>query len=321
VGTHALIQEGVEFKNLGFVVVDEQHRFGVLQRKALRDKGLGNPDVLVMTATPIPRTLTMTLYGDLDVSVIDELPPGRKPIKTHFKRKGDRRGVYDSVRVLLDQGRQAYVVCPMVSESEKMMAQAAEELFAELSNSTFSDKRVGLLHGQMKPVEKDAVMEAFRQHELDVLVATTVIEVGVDVPNASVMVVEDANRFGLSQLHQLRGRVGRGEHQSFCILVADAKTEDAMARMDIMVATTDGFKIAEEDLVLRGPGNLAGTEQSGQMDFKVADLIQDAKLLEVARQCALRIIEENPQLEGSEWTKVRTRLSKRRSDVALVTVS
>ncbi len=321
VGTHALIQEGVEFKNLGFVVVDEQHRFGVLQRKALRDKGLGNPDVLVMTATPIPRTLTMTLYGDLDVSVIDELPPGRKPIKTHFKRKGDRRGVYDNVRVLLDQGRQAYVVCPMVSESEKMMAQAAEELFAELSNSTFSDKRVGLLHGQMKPVEKDAVMEAFRRQELDVLVATTVIEVGVDVPNASVMVVEDANRFGLSQLHQLRGRVGRGEHQSFCILVADAKTEDAMARMDIMVATTDGFKIAEEDLVLRGPGNLAGTEQSGQMDFKVADLIQDAKLLEVARQSALRIIEENPRLDGAEWAKVRERLSKRRSDVALVTVS
>ena len=321
VGTHALIQEGVEFKSLGFVVIDEQHRFGVLQRKALRDKGLGNPDVLVMTATPIPRTLTMTMYGDLDVSIIDELPPGRKAIKTHFKRPGERRSVMENVRTLLDQGRQAYVVCPMVSESEKVMAQAAEELYSELSNGVLSDKRVGLLHGQMKPAEKDAVMEAFRRHELDVLVATTVIEVGVDVPNASIMVIEDANRFGLSQLHQLRGRVGRGEHQSYCILVADAKTEDALARMDIMVATTDGFKIAEEDLRLRGPGNLAGTEQHGAMDFKVADLIQDSHLLETARQAALRIVESDPNLGGSEWRLVRERLAKRRSDVALVTVS
>lgn len=321
VGTHALIQEGVSFHRLGFVVVDEQHRFGVLQRKAIRDKGLGNPDVLVMTATPIPRTLTMTIFGDLDVSIIDQLPPGRKPIKTHFKKKSDRQAVYSNVRELLLQGRQAYIVCPMVSENEKMLAQAAEELYEEVSHGVFHDFRVGLLHGQMKPSEKDAVMDAFRKHELDVLVATTVIEVGVDVPNASVMVIEDANRFGLSQLHQLRGRVGRGEHQSFCILIADAKSEDSIKRMDVMVATTDGFKIAEEDLLIRGPGNIAGTEQSGQMDFKVADLVQDSSLLEVARQSALRIIETDPNLEQPMWKLVKDKVNQKRSDVALITIS
>jgi ATP-dependent DNA helicase RecG len=321
VGTHALIQEGVEFQNLGFVVVDEQHRFGVMQRKAIRDKGFGNPDVLVMTATPIPRTLTMTVFGDLDLSVIDQLPPGRKAIKTKWLRPFERDRVYKGVRELLEQGRQAYFVCPMVSESEKMMAQAAEELHRHLTESIFNDYRVGLLHGQMKADEKDSVMTAFRNHELDILVATTVIEVGVDVPNASVMVIEDANRFGLAQLHQLRGRVGRGEHQSFCLLVADAKTDDAMKRMEVMVSTTDGFKISEEDLMIRGPGNVAGTEQSGQMDFKVADLIQDSGLLEIARQCAMRIISDDPKLDGAEWTKVRAKLKQRRSDVALITIS
>jgi ATP-dependent DNA helicase RecG len=321
VGTHALIQEGVEFLNLGFAVVDEQHRFGVMQRKALRDKGFGNPDVLVMTATPIPRTLTMTLYGDLDVSVIDELPPGRKAIKTHWKRPYDRESVYESVKKLLDQGRQAYIVCPMVSENEKMLAQAAEEIFNQVSVGVFHDRRVGLVHGQLKSAEKDAVMDAFRAGELDVLVATTVIEVGVDVPNASIMVIEDANRFGLAQLHQLRGRVGRGEYQSYCVLISDAKSEDASERMDIMVSTTDGFVIAEKDLEIRGPGNLAGTEQSGQLDFKIADLIQDSRLLEVARQAAMRIIEENPTLDGAEWSMVRDMIRRRRSDLALVTVS
>jgi ATP-dependent DNA helicase RecG len=321
VGTHALIQEGVTFQNLGFVVVDEQHRFGVMQRKAIRDKGFGNPDVLVMTATPIPRTLTMTVFGDLDLSVIDQLPPGRKPIKTKWVRPFERERVYKGVRELLEQGRQAYFVCPMVSENEKMMAQAAEELYRHLSESIFSDYKVGLLHGQMKPVEKETIMNAFRAHELDILVATTVIEVGVDVPNASVMVIEDANRFGLAQLHQLRGRVGRGENQSFCLLVADAKSDDALKRMEVMVETTDGFRIAEEDLLIRGPGNVAGTEQSGQMDFKVADLIQDSALLEVARQSAMRIIEHDPKLEGSEWRPVREKLKLRRSDVALITIS
>ena len=321
VGTHAIIQENVRFQSLGFVVVDEQHRFGVLQRKAIRDKGFGNPDVLVMTATPIPRTLTMTVFGDLDISVIDELPPGRKAIKTHHKRPFEREAVYNKVKELIAQGRQAYVVCPMVSENEKMMAQAAEELYKQLSTSVFAEFRVGLLHGQMKSAMKDEVMAAFRAGEIDILVATTVIEVGVDVPNASVMVIEDANRFGLAQLHQLRGRVGRGEYQSFCILVSDAKSEDVMRRMDIMVSTTDGFRIAEEDLEIRGPGNVAGTEQSGSLDFKVADLVQDSKLLEIARQAAMRIIETDPNLNGAEWAKVRHKIRQRRSDVALITVS
>lgn len=320
VGTHALIQEGVGFAKLGFVVIDEQHRFGVMQRAALRDKGVGNPDVLVMTATPIPRTLTMTLYGDLDLSVIDELPPGRKPVKTHHKPPSERRSVYQAVTELLEQGRQAYFVCPMVSESEKMQAQAAEDLYYRLQSELFG-KRIALLHGQMKSRDKEEVMEAFRRHEYDVLVSTTVIEVGVDVPNASVMVVEDANRFGLSQLHQLRGRVGRGAHQSFCILISDAKSEDAKARTEIMVQTSDGFRIAEEDLRLRGPGELAGTKQSGNLDFKIADLVQDGKMLEVARQAAIKVVEADPQLAKPENRGILGRVRERRSAMAVVTVS
>ncbi|MEZ0325635.1 MAG: ATP-dependent DNA helicase RecG [Fimbriimonas sp.] len=321
VGTHALIQEGVRFANLGLVVVDEQHRFGVLQRKALRDKGLGNPDVLVMTATPIPRTLTMTVYGDLELSVIDELPPGRKPVKTHWKQPSERGSVLEAVRALVEQGRQAYFVCPMVSESEKMLAQAAEDLHYRLVNGEFSDLRIGLLHGQMKAREKEVVMEQFRRHELDVLVSTTVIEVGVDVSNASVMVIEDANRFGLSQLHQLRGRVGRGEFQSFCVLVAEARSEDARQRMEIMTATNDGFKIAEEDLRLRGPGELAGTKQHGNLDLKIADLVQDGRMLEVARQAAIKIIEADPELKRPEHALMLEKVILQRSDQAVITVS
>jgi ATP-dependent DNA helicase RecG len=311
----------VSFKNLGLIIVDEQHRFGVMQRKALRDKGLGNPDVLVMTATPIPRTLTMTLYGDLELSVIDQLPPGRKPIKTHWKLPHERDSVYQGVRKMIEQGRQAYFVCPMVSESEKMLTQAAEDLQYRLSNGIFHDLRVGLLHGQMKPKEKEEVMESFRRHELDILVSTTVIEVGVDVPNSSVMIIEDANRFGLSQLHQLRGRVGRGAHQSFCVLIADAKSEEARTRMEVMVDTTDGFKIAEEDLNLRGPGELAGTKQSGNLDFKIADLVQDGKMLEVARQAALEVIEHDPRLESPEFAGVLERVRQRRHEMAVITIS
>lgn len=321
VGTHALIQEGVKFKHLGLVVIDEQHRFGVLQRAALREKGIGNPDVLVMTATPIPRTLTMTLYGDLDLSVIDELPPGRKAIKTHWRMPAERETVYKGIRTMISEGRQIYFVCPMVSESEKMLAQAAEDLHYRLSSTIFSDCRVGLLHGQMKSAEKDAVMEQFRRHELDILVSTTVIEVGVDVPNASVMVIEDANRFGLSQLHQLRGRVGRGDHQSFCILIADAKNEDAGERLRTMVETADGFKIAETDLRLRGPGELAGTRQSGNLDFKIADLVQDGAMLEVARDAALKLTKSDPNLERPENALIRVRATERRSRMAAVTVS
>jgi ATP-dependent DNA helicase RecG len=321
IGTHALIQEDVHFANLGLVIVDEQHRFGVLQRKALRDKGLGNPDVLVMTATPIPRTLTMTLYGDLDVSVIDELPPGRKPVRTHSKLPSERDSVYQGVRKLIEEGRQAYFVCPMVSESEKMMAQAATDLHYRLMNGVFASQRVGLLHGQMKPREKEVVMDQFRNHELDILVSTTVIEVGVDVPNSSVMVIEDANRFGLSQLHQLRGRVGRGAQQAYCVLIADMKSEDARVRIDAMTSTNDGFKIAEIDLELRGPGSMLGTEQSGNLDYKIADLVQDGRMLEVARQAAMRLIDRDPQLADPENAGILIKVKQKRSDAAVVTVS
>ena len=305
VGTHALVQEDVGFDRLGLVVIDEQHRFGVLQRAALREKGFGNPDVLVMTATPIPRTLTMTLHGDMDVSKLDELPPGRTPVVTHWKPPERRPEVYAGVRKLVEVGRQAYVVCPMVSESEKMQAQAAEELHRYLSQDVFPDLRVGLLHGQMKPKDKEETMERFRRGELDILVSTTVIEVGVDVPNASVMVIEDANRFGLSQLHQLRGRVGRGSHRSFCVLIADASTEDAQERMKAMVDTNDGFRIAEIDLRLRGPGEIVGTRQSGNLDLHVADLVKDARLLELARDAAREIVARDPGLALPEHAGLR----------------
>lgn len=321
VGTHALVQDAVSFHKLGLAVVDEQHRFGVLQRAALRQKGRENPDVLVMTATPIPRTLTMTLYGDLDVSVIDELPPGRRPIKTHWKRPSERDQVYAAVKEILVQGRQAYFVCPMISENEKLQAQAAEELFERLRTEDFSEYRVGLLHGQMKSAEKEQVMADFRAHELDILVSTVVIEVGVDVPNATVMTIEDANRFGLAQLHQLRGRVGRGSHQSYCILVADAKTEESITRMSTIRDTTDGFKISEVDLQLRGPGDVAGTRQSGQFDFKLADLVQDTKLLEESRAMAMRILDADPELGQPEHETLLARVKERRMVQAAAVVS
>ena len=322
IGTHALIQEGVGFSKMGLAVIDEQHRFGVLQRAALRAKGYGNPDVLVMTATPIPRTLTMTLYGDLDLSVIDEMPPGRKPIKTHWKRAAERPAVYESVRKLLKEGRQAYFVCPVITESEKMQTQAAEDLYYRLSEGELKEYKVGLLHGQMKPLEKEEAMDAFRRGALDVLVSTVVIEVGVDVPNASVMVVEDANRFGLSQLHQLRGRVGRGEWQSFCVLVADAGNPDAQKRLEVLVATTDGFQIAEEDLKIRGPGDVAGTKQHGtDIDFQFANLVLDGKLLEKARSAAIRILEDDPGLKKRENAALLARVKEKRPEEALVSVS
>lgn len=321
VGTHALISEGVEFAKLGFVVIDEQHRFGVMQRLSLRQKGVDNPDVLVMTATPIPRTLTMSLYGDLDLSVIDELPPGRKAIKTHWKKPWDREKVYETVRRLVAEGRQAYFVCPMITESDKMQTQAAEDLHYRLTHETFPDLKVGLLHGQMKSAEKEAVMDQFRRGELDVLVSTVVIEVGVDVPNASVMVIEDANRFGLSQLHQLRGRVGRGEHQSYCILIADATTGDAEERLKVLEETTDGFRIAEADLKIRGPGDVMGTRQSGMLEFKVADLISDGPVLEQARQGAIAILAEDANLSLPANRLMLEQVRKRRSDEAMISVS
>lgn len=320
VGTHAVIQDNVEFARLGLAIIDEQHRFGVMQRAALRDKGL-NPHVLVMTATPIPRTLTMTLYGDLDVSIIDQMPPGRKPVKTHWKYPEERLKVYEGARRLVEQGRQVYVICPLVEESEKLQVRAAEELAEHLQKDIFPDLRVGLLHGRMKSLQKDEVMEAFRERELDILVSTTVIEVGVDVPNAAAMIVEDADRFGLAQLHQLRGRVGRGEHQSFCVLIAKPKSDEGMQRMEIMARTNNGFLIAEEDLRLRGPGEIYGTKQSGLPAFRVADLIKDMALLEVARHEAFQLIELDPTLEHPANRGLKTALERHRHRLAVATVS
>ncbi len=301
VGTHALIQDKVDFKNLGLVVIDEQHRFGVMQRARLMSKGK-NPDVLVMTATPIPRTLALTVYGDLDVSVLDELPPGRKEIKTkvYYDQKGSRERAYGIVRKEIEKGRQAYVVYPMIEESESpdfKDLKYATQMAEELQNDVFPDFRVGLLHGKMKTDEKEAVMKRFISHHLDILVATTVIEVGVDVPNVTVMVVENAERFGLTQLHQLRGRIGRGGHDSYCILISSFKrSEDAEKRLMIMEETSDGFKIAESDLMIRGPGDFLGTKQSGLPQFRFANLIRDSRILGEAREDAFNLVKQDPEL-------------------------
>ncbi|MCA1613181.1 MAG: ATP-dependent DNA helicase RecG [Acidobacteria bacterium] len=284
VGTHALIQEAVEFQKLGLVVIDEQHRFGVLQRASLRERGF-NPDVLVMTATPIPRSLAMTVYGDLDVSVIDELPPGRTPIKTVVVGEDQRGGVYKGVEREVRAGRQVYVVYPLVEESEKLDLKDATRMFEHLRDRVFPTFQIGLLHGKMKTAEKEEVMRRFVSGEIQVLVATTVVEVGVDVPNASLMIIEHAERFGLSQLHQLRGRVGRGAEQSFCVLLtSDKQTSVAQERLGIMAETSDGFRIAEKDLEIRGPGEVMGTRQSGVPVFRVGNLVRDVRILEEARR-------------------------------------
>ncbi|HEY7535937.1 MAG TPA: ATP-dependent DNA helicase RecG, partial [Thermodesulfobacteriota bacterium] len=299
IGTHALIEEGVEFKKLGLVVIDEQHRFGVMQRAELRSKGT-NPDVLVMTATPIPRTLAMTVYGDLDVSVLDEMPPGRKPIKTivFHEEKGARKKAYDIVGEEVKKGRQVYVVYPMIEESENpdfKDLKYATRMADELQNKIFPEFQIGLLHGRMKTEEKDTVMKRFISHDIDILVSTTVIEVGVDVPNATVMVVENAERFGLSQLHQLRGRIGRGGHESACILISGYKrSEEAKERLVVLEKTTDGFRIAEADLMIRGPGDFLGTKQSGLPEFRFANLIRDARILVEAREEAFRLVKKSP---------------------------
>ncbi|MCS6873129.1 MAG: ATP-dependent DNA helicase RecG [Acidobacteriota bacterium] len=284
IGTHALIQEGVKFAKLGLAVIDEQHRFGVLQRAELQARGY-NIDTLVMTATPIPRSLAMTVYGDLDVSIIDELPPGRTPIKTVVLGEDKRAGVYKGIRREIGLGRQVYIIYPLVEESEKMDLKAATEMYERLRSEIFPEYRVGLLHGKMKPAEKEAVMQEFVSGRLHILVATTVVEVGVDVPNASLMIIEHAERFGLSQLHQLRGRVGRGAAQSYCVLMtSDKQTETAKKRLGIMEETSDGFKIAEKDLEIRGPGDILGTKQSGLPEFRIGNLVRDLEILDIAKR-------------------------------------
>jgi ATP-dependent DNA helicase RecG len=299
VGTHALIQEGVEFRSLGLVVIDEQHRFGVEQRAALREKSAGAavPDVLVMTATPIPRTAAMTVYGDLDVSVLDELPPGRTPIDTQWARTpDDEAAVWQLVRAEVAAGRQAYVVCPLIEESETLEVRSAEQTYAELSAGELAGQQMALLHGRLSPAEKEQTMARFRSGGIDVLVATTVIEVGVDVPNATAMVILDAARFGIAQLHQLRGRVGRGAERSYCRLVGEAATPDGEARLEALVRSTDGFELAEIDLDLRGEGTLMGERQKGRNDLRLASLRRDREWVETAREVAFELVDADPGL-------------------------
>src|SRR5580693_2528068 len=315
IGTHALIEDDIEFHRLGFVAVDEQHRFGVLQRKRLMDKAASHghaPHVLVLTATPIPRTLSLTLYGDLDVSVLDELPPGRTPIETRMTTEKHLPSVWDSLRREVEAGHQGYIVYPVIEES-KLELKAAMEEYERLSRDVFPKLKVGLLHGRMSSEEKDDVMQRFRRNDVQILVATTVIEVGVDVPNATVMVIEHAERFGLAQLHQLRGRIGRGAQKSHCILVAPGRmTDHGRARLETMVRTTNGFEIAETDLLIRGPGEFFGTRQSGELGFHVANPLRDRELLERARKEAFAIagdpakkdsLQRVLRLLPAEWTR------------------
>ncbi len=321
VGTHALIQEGVGYRNLGLVIIDEQHRFGVVQRAALRQKA-GAPDVLVMTATPIPRTLSLTVYGDLDVSVIDELPPGRSPVRTAVRDESARERVYAFLRQEVEKGRQVFIVYPLVEESEKVELAAATEMHRKLERRIFPEVRVGLVHGRMRPDEKNAAMRAFAAGEIAILVSTTVIEVGVDVPNATVMVVEHAERFGLAQLHQLRGRVGRGEQQSYCILmVGRAASDDARERLRVLTETNDGFVIAERDLEFRGPGEFLGVRQHGLPRFSVADLAGDTRLLVRAREDAFELLERDPELSCDESRRAVAAVERRfRGQVDLMEV-
>jgi ATP-dependent DNA helicase RecG len=308
VGTHALIQKQVEFRRLGLVVIDEQHRFGVAQRAMLQQKGQ-HPHVLTMTATPIPRTLALTMHGDLDVSQIDELPPGRQAIQTVLLGPGDRTHAYDLIRREVAQGRQVYIVLPLVEESEKLDLRSAVEEHQRLQTTTFPNFQVGLLHGRMSSSDKDAVIQQFRQGELHLLVATTVVEVGVDIPNATVMLLEHADRFGLSQLHQLRGRVGRGAHQSYCLLMNSSKTETARQRLKVLEQSQDGFFIAEMDLRFRGPGEVLGTRQSGLPDLALASLVDDQSSLELAREAAEKVIAKDATLE--RWPLLQAELDRR----------
>ncbi len=308
IGTHALIQDKVEFAKVGLVITDEQHRFGVKQRTVLSDKG-DNPDILVMTATPIPRTLTLILYGDLDVSIIDELPPGRKKIETYFIDSDIKERFYGFVKKELQKGHQAYFVCPLVEESEKLDLKAASKYREELQKH-FSEYKVGLLHGKMKAEEKNQVMDEMRKGEIDILVSTTVIEVGVNIPNATIMAIENAERFGLAQLHQLRGRVGRGENQSYCILLSDSQSKIAVERLKYMTESENGFDIAEKDLELRGAGEMLGQKQHGLPELKIADILNDTVLLNQSREAVLYLYDSG-KLEELEYQRMKKELDIR----------
>lgn len=315
IGTHALIEDNVEFDNLGIVVTDEQHRFGVRQRAKLSTKG-NNPDILVMTATPIPRTLALILYGDLDISIIDELPPGRQPIDTKAFEAKQRDFIYTNfIRDEIDKGRQVYVVCPLVEESEAIEAKAAEDLKDELKQKYFSDLNVEVLHGKMKPSLKDQIMNDFKENKIQILVSTTVIEVGVNVPNATLMIIENAERFGLAQLHQLRGRVGRGSHKSHCILIYSSKTNICKERMEIMEQTNDGFKISEKDLEIRGPGEFFGIRQHGLPELKVANIFKHIKILKLAQEEAKNILKNDKNLSKNENILLKKEIIEKFSDI------
>lgn len=308
IGTHAIIEENVKFKNLGLVVTDEQHRFGVKQRTKIAEKG-ENPDVLVMTATPIPRTLALILYGDLDISIIDELPPNRKEIDTFAVNKNMTDRVNAFIKKQIDEGRQAYIVCPLVEENEELDLKSVERLHEMYSKEIFPQYRVEYIHGKMRPKEKEEIMEKFKLHDIDILISTTVIEVGVDIPNSNIMVIENAERFGLAQLHQLRGRVGRGEYKSYCILKYEGKGDTVRQRMKVMCDTNDGFVISEKDLELRGSGDFFGTMQHGLPEFKIANLFEDISVLKLAQSVAMKILSEDSKLE-MEKNKLLKKLVK-----------
>lgn len=310
IGTHALLEENVVFKNLGLVVTDEQHRFGVRQRGIIAKKG-ENPDVLVMTATPIPRTLALILYGDLDISIIDELPPNRKKIDTFAVTKSMEQRVNVFIKKQIEEGRQVYVVCPLVEETEEINAKAVLELAEKYKTEIFSEYRVEYLHGKMRPKEKDSIMQEFKDGNIDILISTTVIEVGVNVPNASIMVVENAERFGLAQLHQLRGRVGRGEYQSYCILKYQGTSDVVRQRMKTMQDTNDGFVIAEKDLELRGSGEFFGTKQHGLPEFKIANLFEDMPILKLVQSLAMKIEQEDPKLKLEKNERLKKLVDKK----------